>query len=103
MSQSVLINWKMVLDWIDSLFHFNDNWSLFIVRVVVGCLACSSFVVRGVVVVGVLHLHPRIGVGVVAVGRVFIGFDHIGCSVPCLSLFEDADDDGDEKEERSKN
>ena len=56
MSQSVLINWKMVLDWIDSLFHFNDNWSLFIVRVVVGCLACSSFVVRRVVVVGVLHL-----------------------------------------------
>ena len=39
-----------------SLFHFNDNWSLFIVRVVVGCLACSSFVVRRVVVVGVLHL-----------------------------------------------
>ena len=56
MSQSVLINWKMVWDWIDSLFHFNDNWSLFIARVVVGCLACSSFVVRRVVVVGVLHL-----------------------------------------------
>ena len=51
-----------------------DKCFLFIVRIVVGCPAPSScsLIVRGVVVVAVLHLCPWVGVKVVAVDRVYI-------------------------------
>ena len=71
--------------------------------IVVSGPACSSFVVRGVVVIGVLHLHPLIGVEVVAIGRVFVSFCHICCSPTfCLSLFEDAEKN-DEKNKKNRN
>ena len=92
----------------DNVFYRNcsrDKSFLFIEGIVVCCPACSNwFIIWGVVVVGVLHLHPWVGVKVVAIHWVFVVSSHL-CCCPyfCLSLFEDADKDNKEKEEQDWN
>ena len=79
-----------------------NKLSHLVISIIVCRPACSCFILRGVVDVGVLHLHPVIRIGVVAIGLVFIVFDHICCSPPCHSLFEDENEDGEENEKSSK-
>ena len=79
---------------------------LLIIWIVISCPAgpSSCLVVRGVVIIVVLHLGNWVGVLVVAVDRVLIYVWYVSVSLTCLSSFEDAEgkeEDQGEKKSRT--